>query len=85
MRFIFETLFFCLTERTKSTDERIILMAQELNELLSIDDISSLIRMSKAAIYTEISVGSQNIPPSILVGRRRRWRKSDYITWEQSL
>jgi predicted DNA-binding transcriptional regulator AlpA len=71
-------------------ERRIVMLSSEESENLgffNVDDISELIGMKRGAIYAAISRGKDgtDIPPSVTFGRKRRWRKVDYIEWERKL
>lgn len=55
----------------------------DMNKLLTADELAAFLRTSRAQIYNTINKGGDgvDIPQSIQIGRRRLWPKSAIDSW----
>ena len=60
------------------------MIAQSEERLLNIDQVSALIGLSRAAVYTEIR--DRGLPNPVRLGKKAvRWRLSELVAWMDSL
>ena len=57
-----------------------ILFRMQEEALLDVRDVGRILKLSPQAIYTRISRGG-DLPPSLLLGKLRRWRIETVRTW----
>jgi excisionase family DNA binding protein len=54
-----------------------------MDTLLSADDVRSMLGVSRRTF--EAIVARKEAPPHLMIGRQRRWRRSDVAGWIDSL
>ncbi|MCK5746260.1 MAG: helix-turn-helix domain-containing protein [Oricola sp.] len=70
---------------SQSLDERYFDIEPQRGKLLSINDLCSLLGVSRSMIYKCMKGGEPPLPPPLKIGALSRWRLDDIVEWSGEL